>query len=92
MANSGGGGEFKSDIRKQEKMKFVSVQLDILAIRVMILNLPNVMLMSQIQLYTRGVMELTVKLTFTQSKVSIHALSLILLLKQVCLSFFNAEQ
>ena len=25
MANSGGGGEFKSDIRKQEKMKFVSV-------------------------------------------------------------------
>ena len=25
VANSGGGGEFKSDIRKQEKMKFVSV-------------------------------------------------------------------
>ena len=73
-------------------MMFVTVQLDILGIRVMNLNIPNVMSISPIQLYTRGAMELTVKLTFTQSKVLIHALSLILLKKQACLSFFNAEQ
>jgi hypothetical protein len=73
-------------------MMFVTVQLDILGIRVMNLNIPNVMSISPIQLYTRGAMEKTVKLTFTQSKVSIPALSLILLKKQACLSFFNAEQ
>jgi hypothetical protein len=72
-------------------MMFVYVQLGILDIHVMSLNIPNVMLILPLQLYTKGAMELIVKLTFTPSKDSIHALSTILPLKPLWITFFSAE-
>jgi len=70
-------------VRLFRKLKgYVCVRLDIQDIRVMSLNIPNVMSISQLQLYIKDAMELIVKLTFTQLKVSTHALSMILLLTQ----------
>jgi len=70
---------------------FVTVQLAILDTHVTILNIPNVTLISQTQLFTKDAMELIVKLTFTPSKVSIHASNSISPLKPQWVSSSSAE-